>query len=264
MLKKNYKFKEKSYKYWVSRMSNKERQVCTSDFQLDLLEEDQIIKRIKDKKTILEIGSGNGILLKRLLKSKKIKEYIGTDLVAELTNISQKKFKNFKNLSFFQKDMTLINKTSFNNKFDYIISKRAIQNVLNSKLQLETIDNVGHHLKKNGLMILVESSASAQKNINFLREKYNLPRIQPPFHNLFFNDSKIMKYKFKNLKLIEIDNFSSNFYFITRIIYAFYAKNYTKEKIKYSHGLNKIALMINDNLLNLDLSQVKTYLFRKK
>jgi len=71
MFKKNYKFKEENYKFWLSRYNNSDRKVCTNDIFLDLLEEDQIIKNIKDNKTILEIGSGNGILLKKLIKKKK-------------------------------------------------------------------------------------------------------------------------------------------------------------------------------------------------
>ena len=47
--------------------------------------------------------------------------------------------------------MTLVSNKSFNEKFDYIISKRAIQNVLSNKLQISTIDNFGYHLKKMDL-----------------------------------------------------------------------------------------------------------------
>ena len=261
---KNYKLKKENYNFWVSRLKNKERKVCSTDPNLDLLEEDQIIKRIKNNKTILEIGSGNGILLKRLIKNKKIKKYLGTDFVKELVDISNKKFKKKKNINFSQIDMTLINKKTFDTKFDYIVSKRAVQNVLNQNLQLKTIDNLGHHLKKRGLMILVESSSLAQKNINKLRKKYNLHKIIPPFHNLFLDDNKLIKYKFKNLKLLKIDNFSSNFYFITRIIYKLYAKNFLRKDTDYKNYLNFIALMIKDDLLKIDLSQIKTFLFIKK
>lgn len=160
--------------------------------------------------------------------------------------------------------MTLINKTTFPEKYDYIITKRAIQNILNHKLQLNIIDNAGYFLKKNGLMILVESSANAQKNINDLRRKYKLSKIIPPFHNLFFDDNKVKKYKFKNVKLLKIENFSSNFYFISRIIYAIYAKKFLRKNPIYGHPLNIIASTIKEDLLNKDLSQIKTYFFKKK
>ena len=262
--KKNYKFKKENYFFWVSRSKNKERLVCTNDKYLDLLEEDQIIKKIKNNRTILEIGCGNGILLKRLKKKVKFKEYFGTDFVSELINQSNHKYKNFKNISFQQKDMTEINKNSFNKKYDYVISKRAIQNILNSNLQLKVIDNLGYYLKKNGMMILVESSSTAQKNINIFRKKYKLSKIIPPFHNLFFDDNKVIKYKYKNLKLDKIENFSSNYYFISRVINAMLCKDFLNKTPKYNDPLNQIGLIINDNLLNKDFSQIKTYIFKKK
>ena len=263
MFKKNYKFKKENYEFWLSRYNNSDRKVCTNDIFLDLLEEDQIIKKIKDNKTILEIGSGNGILLKRLLKKKKIKKYLGTDFVKELVEKSKKNFKK-KNINFKHFDMTEVSNESFNEKFDYIISKRAIQNVLSRKLQINTIDKFGYHLKKGGLMVLVESSNTAQKNINLFRKKYKLPRIVPPFHNLFFDDKKILNHKFKNIKLKKIDNFSSNYYFISRVLNALLYKNYLKKKVSYSDPLNQIALLINDDLLKEDFSQIKTYFFERK
>lgn len=263
MFKKNYKYKKENYEFWLSRCSNSERKVCTNDIYLDLIEEDQIIKNIRNNKTILEIGSGNGILLKRLLKKKKIKKYLGTDFVEELVKKSKKYFKK-KNIDFKHFDMTLISNKSFDEKFDYIISKRAVQNVLSRKLQIDTIDKFGYHLKKSGQMILVESSITAQRNINFFRKKYKLPKIFPPFHNLFFDDKIILNHNFKNVKLKKISNFSSNYYFISRILNALLCKDHLKKKVSYNDPLNQIALSINEDLLKKDFSQIKTYFFVRK
>ena len=114
MFKQNYKFKKENYDFWLKRIKKQERKVCTNDVHLDLLEEDQIIDNIKNNKTILEVGSGNGILLKRLLSKRKIKKYLGTDFVEELIQQSKKKFKK-KNIDFKRVDMTAIDKTSFEN-----------------------------------------------------------------------------------------------------------------------------------------------------
>ena len=145
---------------------------------LDRIEEDQIINGIKNNKTILELGCGNGLILKRLIKNRKIKKYYGTDFVKELINICIKKYKS-KKINFQTLDMTLIDKNTFKIKYDYIVTKRAIQNILDTKLQLKTIDDVGYFLKKNGKMILVESSINAQNNINKLRKKFRLTKIIP-------------------------------------------------------------------------------------
>ena len=263
-MKNNYKYKRENYNFWVQRLRRqKESLVCTKDIILDGLEENQIIENIKANKTILELGCGNGVILKKILKKKKIKNYLGTDFVKELIDNCNFKF-NSKNLNFKNLDMTSINKSTFSEKYDYIITKRAIQNILSHKLQLKVIDNVGYFLKKGGLMILVESSATAQKNINDLRKEYKLSKIIPPFHNLFFDDNKVKKYKFKNVKLVKIENFSSNFYFISRIIYALYAKKSLKKNPIYNHPLNLIGSIIKENLLNKDLSQIKTYFFKKR
>jgi ubiquinone/menaquinone biosynthesis C-methylase UbiE len=263
-MKNNYKHKKENYNFWVDRLKKqKENLVCTKDIILDKLEENQIIKNIKTNKTILELGCGNAVLLKKILKKKRIRSYLGTDFVKELIDNCKFKF-NSKNIKFNMLDMTLINKTTFPEKYDYIITKRAIQNILNHELQLKVIDNAGYFLKKNGLMILVESSATAQENINNLRKKYKLSKIIPPFHNLFFDDYKIKKFKFKNIKLVKIENFSSNFYFISRIIYALYTKIFLKKIPIYEHPLNIIASTIKEDLFNKDFSQIKTYFFKKK
>jgi phospholipid N-methyltransferase len=73
-MKNNYKYKKENYNFWVSRLKKKENLVCTNDILLDRIEENQIINRIENNKTILELGCGNGLILKRLIKNKKIKK----------------------------------------------------------------------------------------------------------------------------------------------------------------------------------------------
>jgi len=261
-MKLNYKLKKKNYDFWAKRSKKKDSVVCTNDPRLDQLEIDQILNKINNNKSILEVGCGNGFILKRLLKEKKIKSYLGIDFVEDFIASAKKKYKSNKvNFEIF--DISLINNITFKKKYDFIISKRTIQNILSQRLQMKIIDTLGHYLKKNGLMILVESSNTAQKNINKYRKLFSLPIIRPPFHNLFFNDLIIRSHKFKNIKLLNIDNFASGFYFLSRIIYASYAK-ILKEKVKYQHPLNQLGLNINSKVFKEDFSQVKTYLFKKK
>ena len=259
----NYKLKQKNYNFWLNRLNLKNSNlVCSKDERLSNFENDFMIKCLKPNKSILEIGCGNGVLLKKLIKKKKVKYYLGTDFVKELIDRNKKKIKR-KNIDFDQLDMTVVKSDTFNKKFDYIISKRAVQNVLSQKLQLKAIDKLGIFLKKNGLMLLMESSRTAQKNLNRYRKIFNLHKIVPPWHNLFLDDNLIKKHKFKNVKLIKIENFSSSFYFITRIIYAAYAKMKNK-KVDFINPLNLIATSIDSKILKEDFSQIKIYIFKKK
>ena len=138
--------------------------------------------------------------------------------------------------------------------------------MLNHGLQLKIIDTLGLFLKKNGRIILVESSQNAQNNINQERKIFKLKKIIPPFHNLFLSDEKIKKYIFKNVKLVNIHPFASDFYYATRLIYAIYAKFSLKKKPSFNHPLQKVALNIsmNNKLSTTRYSQVQKYIFIKK
>ena len=159
--------------------------------------------------------------------------------------------------------MTNFKSHQLSRKFDYIISKRAIQNVLSKKLQLKAIDKIGNFLKKNGLMLLMESSSTAQSNLNRIRKRFNLHKIVPPWHNLFLDDEVIKKHSFKNVQFIKMENFASSFYFITRVIYAAYAK-IKKKQTNFINPLNLIATMVENKIFKEDFSQIKMYVFKKK
>ena len=131
---------------------------------------------------------------------------------------------------------------------------------------MKIIDTLGLFLKKNGSIILVESSKDAQNNINQERKIFKLKKIIPPFHNLFFSDRKIKKHVFKNVKIVNIHPFASDFYYVTRLIYAIYAKFSLKKKPSFNHPLQKVALNIsmNNKLSTTRYSQVQKYIFKKK
>jgi ubiquinone/menaquinone biosynthesis C-methylase UbiE len=260
----NYKFKQDNYDFWKNRLKlNPPEKVCTNDMNLDILECKQFLDENLQGKTILEIGCGNGLLYNEICKTYKIKKYIGVDFVKELVEFCKKKNRR---TEFIQLDISKIKKNSFKEKFDYIISKRTIQNILNYSLQLKIIDTLGLFLKKNGSIILVESSKDAQNNINQERKIFKLKKIIPPFHNLFFSDRKIKKHVFKNVKIVNIHPFASDFYYVTRLIYAIYAKFSLKKKPSFNHPLQKVALNIsmNNKLSTTRYSQVQKYIFKKK
>ena len=196
--------------------------------------------------SILEVGCGNGLLYQEIKKKFNNVDYVGFDFVGDLIDYADRN--KIDSSDTFQKlDMTLLNETTFNKKFDFIISKRAIQNIIDQEMQVQIIDNLGVFLNENGLMALVESSQNAQNNINDLRNQYQLEIITPPFHNLFFDDKKMQNHNYKNVKLENIDPFSSDFYYITRLVYALYAKKFLNEKPTFNHPLQNVASQLSRN-----------------
>jgi len=260
----DYKFKKENYDFWVERLaSNAPNQVCTNDVGLDFIESKAILSRISDGASVLEIGCGNGLLYQEMRKIFNLKKYVGTDFVNELVVDCNIKKTNERD-EFRQLDMTEVDSKTFDSKFDFIVSKRAIQNVIDHKLQIDAIDNFGSFLNDDGLMILVESSNDAQQRINLARQEYGLPKISAPFHNLFFDDELLKNHTFQNVNLVGIEPFSSDFYFVTRIIYARYAREILNEDPHFDHPLQQIALSMSEKQGTKDFSQIQCYLFEKK
>ena len=103
--------KNKILKYWNSRASKKFLK-CTNDKNLESFETDYFLSVIKKKSTVLDIGCGEGQLLKKLQNKKNCNCY-GIDFSPNLIKIAKKKTKN---VSFYCLDMTKINKEFFRRK----------------------------------------------------------------------------------------------------------------------------------------------------
>lgn len=245
-------------KYWNQR-SKKPKFAGAADPNTDELEKFFLKRFVRKDKSILDVGCGTGNLLNSFIKLSK--NLTGVDVSYGMINQAKRKYKK---INFFVADVLdendFVIKTN-GLKFDLIFTKRCIQNILSKKKQLNVINFLGSRLKKKGKLILCESSATAQNNINILRKKLQLKKINPPWHNLFFDDKKIKNTKFKYVKLVEIHSFMSTFFFITRIVNA-YVKKLEKKEPHFSDNHNKLAKILPQNLLN-EFSQTKVYEFKK-
>ena len=82
-----------------------------------------------------------------------------------------------------------------------------------------------------------------------------------PWHNLYLDDNKIIKSRFKKIKLVKIEEIFSTYYFISRIINAIYSKN-LKRLPKYNDHLNFIGWKLPQDIVK-NYSQLKVYNFKK-
>ena len=249
--------RNKILKYWSTR-SKKKNLKCTNDHLLEKFEIQYILPKIKKNSKVLDIGCGDGSLLKELFTKKKIKG-VGIDFSNELIKVAKKKSKKIKFICY---DMLKIKELKQEiNAFDYIITKRSIQNLTSWNYQKKFLNELHKFCKKNTKIILVESSKIGLQNINLLRRKFNLKNIKMPWHNLYLDDNKIIKSRFKKIKLVKIEEIFSTYYFISRIINAIYSKN-LKRQPKYNDHLNFIGWKLPQDIVK-NYSQLKVYNFKK-
>ena len=251
--------KKKIKTYWNNRA--KKKLLAGSNTTLpDILETNFLTSLIKPNKKILDVGCGNGIFLDRLRKKIRFKLALGLDYSE--TMISEAKKRRLKKAKFQVTDMTDQKQINFiNQKFDYIITKRALINLTNFNQQIRVIENLSKLLKKSGRILCCENSSTGLKNINLAREGLKLKKIKVPWHNKYIENDKLIKFRFKNVKFLKLHEFSSSFYFLSRVLNAFDTK--IKKKSKFDRNLNHLAFSIDQNLIP-GYSQNVVFEFKKK
>lgn len=110
---------------------------------------EEIFKRYRKPKNILEMACGTGNLSYHLAKAGY--EFTGFDLSEEMLSIAYNKLIDFDNIKLLQQDMR---EFSINEKFDSIISIcDSINYITDSNDLLDTFKNVFNHLEEDGLFI---------------------------------------------------------------------------------------------------------------
>ena len=205
------------------------------------LETDAIIfnfskKYNQSKKTnsdILELGCGTGYLAKQLLKSldlnpKKSWNYTGVDFSG--TAITKAKNAKLKNCIFIQSDfINFLEETV--QKFDYIITQRSIMAILDKKSQEKLIKLIHNHLKPTGIGIFSECTIQSLNKIQKLRKQLSVPKFEKIWHSRYLDENFLEKVFSK----IEVIDFSSSFWLITRVIFPYF------QKPKHNTLLHKFA-----------------------
>ena len=163
-----------------------------------------------------------------------------------MINEAKKRF--IKKTKFIELDMTDEKQLQLlNQKFDYIITKRSLINLASFKQQVKVLDKLSKLLKKNGKILSCENSLTNLKNINEVRKKVGLKKIIPPWHNVYIENQRLINHKFKYIKFINLHEFSSSFYFITRVLNALNSK--LRKNIKFDENINQIGYSLDQNLI---------------
>ena len=244
--------KKKILDYWNLRAKKKVLK-CTNDVNLENNEISVFLSIIKNKKNVLDIGCGEGELLRNLKKKNNCNCY-GIDFSQNLIKIARRKSKN---INFYCIDMNKIkDEFKVKIKFDYIITKRSIQNLTSWKDQKKFIDQLKFFSGPKTKILLMESSNNGLQKINEMRNKLKLKKIIKPWHNLYLEDSKIKKTNFYGLKLVNIKELFSTYYFTSRVLNA--AIN---SKPRYNDLLNLKGWKLPQNTVE-GFSQLRLYEFK--
>jgi len=223
--------------YWNERAKKYGNTIkaVNNDVIAEQLEYNEIFKEIKGTESILDLGCGNGLLIKAIEDKFPNCKVEGVELTKGLGDLANNSCKG---------EITICSSgdpflPDVLNKYDIIITKRLLVNLSNKDLG-ETLCNIRAMLKPNGKYIMVECFKEPLERVNKIRETLNLPIIKVDAkHNTYLSESFVetlpFRKKFKN-------DFMSFYYLVSRTL------NAKLSSADYNSEINNISKLININL----------------
>ena len=219
--------------------------------ELEIRKIKENIANINDRGSILDVGCGNGFSTIELAKEFPTSMFIGIDYSESMIKAAQKAAKKAKvtNISFSVGDVLSISRHPElqHQKFDIVMTERCLINLANWEEQKLGILQMRKLLTPYGHLILVENTKDGLVKLNSLRKIVELEPIKEPWHNFYLPDQQLNDFFAQTgSKLLApryIENIGSNYYIISRVVYAKLAQMEGKEP-SYDHPINKIAAML--------------------
>ncbi len=212
----------------------------TNDIILKKLEIKNIFNLLGSSENILDAGCGNGVTAIELLKLNSRIRISGFDyspsMIHEAKNSLEESVKSRLKLQVGN----LLSPPFEDEYFDLIYTERSLINLDNFEDQINVIQLLSDKLKLNGHMLLCESFLDGLDEINSFRQSINLDIIEKPWHNTYFRLNELKNNLPNNLVIVNVVNFSSSYYFLSRVVNAWFSKNIGEEP-EYDAPLNKLA-----------------------
>ncbi len=203
----------------------------------------RVISAIKHE-TILDVGCGNGYSTIKI--AKRFPEAMVTGIDFSDAMIAEAKKGIIPNIDFFEGDVLSLsrNKPLIGRQYDIVLSSRCLINLANWEEQKVGILEMRKMLDPDGHMILVENVQEGLDNLNDLRTKFGLDKIEPPWHNKYLPKNKVHNF-FEEMKgqLLTpeyVENIGNLYYLASRVLYAKLCKDQGIEP-DYNNPINAIA-----------------------
>jgi ubiquinone/menaquinone biosynthesis C-methylase UbiE len=242
---------EKIQHYWEDRAKENydKNTATTDDVHLRDLEISTLIATIRRMKPagpakILDIGCGDGRSTLEIAAQFPDCEFSGMDFSETMVKIARKNLAEKADLQdrvrFFVGDVTKLHEVIGDQKFAVITSDRCLINLESSDIQYRAIGDIAGHLTPDGLFIAIENFIEGHTAMNESRAAMGLPAIPLRWHNNYFSEAEFSPRVQQNFRSVEIQDFSSSYYFATRVIYSKMCQM-KGEVPDYNHEIHRLA-----------------------
>lgn len=214
------------------------------DFYMLQKEMVEICRFFKGNESICDIGCNNGYCDFKLLSFFSGIKIVGMDFSDKLISQAQESLEKseYKNRAEFITGNILDPSTFPDKKFDIILIKRVLINLIEEKDQIRALDNVKELLSENGRIILSEAVEENWARLNRLRKDFGLDDLKQPWHNKYLNDN-VIKYIYSHFNVESDNDYSSSYYIFSRVFHPWLKKINKDNTLEYMSEINRMGSM---------------------
>jgi ubiquinone/menaquinone biosynthesis C-methylase UbiE len=244
---------DKIKEYWDQRAeeSKGDPSATTSDIYLRKLESlaltDTLLKVLgAHKANILDVGCGDGQTTITLAERFPHATFYGIDFSPQMISSAQKALRGTGHsgrMNFVVGDARRLDSSITDIKFDAILTNRCLINIADKEEQWLALRQIADHLTPGGWYIGTENFLTGQHNLTAMRTSLGLPEIPIRWHNQYFDEGEFVCHAEKIFRNVELVNFSSAYYFVTRCVYSALCllEGVTPD---YEHPIHEIAIKV--------------------
>jgi len=254
-------------KYWSIRAESDTKNATTNDIYLRVLERKTLFDELQklgcgSESSILDLGCGDGKTLE-MLCSEFCCKGVGLDFSSAMIKLGTERVSSLElgsRLSFIVGDIKSISQYFEGQRFDFVLTDRALINLDSSDLQIKAIAEISSIIRSGGYYLAIENFVEGNEKLNILREQFGLPLIPVRWHNKFFEEKLFIEESQKHFVEIRKVDFSSLYYFATRVIYSKLCQLENKEP-DYSHPIHELSVSLPQTG---DFSPIKLFIMKKR
>ncbi|MDD1705621.1 MAG: class I SAM-dependent methyltransferase [Methanoregulaceae archaeon] len=238
--------------YWEERADeNPDSPAATTDDiylrELEILTLTDTLKGLLRQRpgSLLEVGCGDGYSTLRIASALPNLQITAVDFSRNMirnANLRLSKESDLrKRLKFLIGDVRDLHPVVGENQYDLVLSDRCLINLASLKEQEQALQKIAEHLSPEGFFIAIENFVEGQERMNEARKIMGLDEIPVRWHNLYFREDEFRSMVGKFAKTIEFRDFSSSYYFATRVIYSAMCR-IRGEEPDYLHEIHRRAV----------------------
>jgi ubiquinone/menaquinone biosynthesis C-methylase UbiE len=196
---------------------------------------------------LIDIGCGDGYSTVRIAERLPGLAVLGVDFSGGMIENARRRLESKPELrdrmSFIRGDVSDLGSVCGDTYFDFALTDRCLINLDSYERQSDAISRIARSVKPGGYYVSVENFDEGHKNMNVARNALKLSEIPIRWHNLYFSESGFISAAEKHFEEIRFKDFSSSYYFATRVIYSAMCLM-RGEEIDYNHEIHQLAVRL--------------------